>query len=69
MKQLYLSIAWSPDGQRIASGSYDHFVKVWNAKSGALERSLGAHEDAVSAVDLVYLTVRTLALVEKEADS
>ncbi len=25
------AVAWSPDGQRIASGSEDHTVQVWQA--------------------------------------
>lgn len=27
-------VAWSPDGTRIASASYDRTVQVWNAKTG-----------------------------------
>ena len=34
------SVAWSPDGKRLASGSKFGFAKVWDADSGELERSL-----------------------------
>ncbi|HLZ56682.1 MAG TPA: hypothetical protein VKR06_07015 [Ktedonosporobacter sp.] len=30
------AVAWSPDGHFVASGSWDHSVKVWNALTGAL---------------------------------
>jgi len=29
-----LALAWSPDGTRIASGSFDTTVQVWNASNG-----------------------------------
>jgi hypothetical protein len=43
------TVAFSPDGGRIASGSYDNTVKVWNAETGALIRTLG-HTSVVSSV-------------------
>ena len=29
------SVAFSPDGQRVVSGSFDQLVKVWDAATGA----------------------------------
>lgn len=31
-------LAFSPDGQRLASGSIDHSIRVWNMQSGLVER-------------------------------
>jgi WD40 repeat protein len=41
------SVSFSPDGHRIASGSFDKTVKLWNVDTGALERTL---TDATQAV-------------------
>jgi WD40 repeat protein len=45
-----LSIAVSPDGLLIATGSADKMVRLWNAKTRELVRSLTAHEDWVVGV-------------------
>ena len=28
------SLAWSPDGKQIASGSWDNTIKIWDSQSG-----------------------------------
>lgn len=38
--QRVISLAFSPDGQRLASASYDGTIKLWDVKTGALERTL-----------------------------
>lgn len=43
------SVSFSPDGQLIASGSYDHTVKLWN-RQGVLLRTLRGHHDSVMGV-------------------
>jgi WD40 repeat protein len=43
-------VAVSPDGRTIVSGSADRTVKVWEAESGRLLRSLEGHTDSVRAV-------------------
>jgi WD40 repeat protein len=44
------SVAWSPNGRFIATGSWDHTVQVWNAQSGQLITTYSGHEDIVTAI-------------------
>src|SRR4029077_14213233 len=37
------SVAFSPDGKRLASASFDKAVKIWNLSSFQLERTLTHH--------------------------
>ncbi len=43
-------VAISPDGKRIASGSFDKTVKVWDVESGIELMTLRGHEDRVGPV-------------------
>ena len=43
------TIAYSPDGQWVASGSYDHTLRVWEAATGR-EVARMKHEHSVHAV-------------------
>ena len=72
------AVAVSPDGRFIVSRSWDHTVKVWEAESGQLLRSLEGHTGGVRAV-LKYPRIRNkyaitdedvkglVALLEQEA--
>ncbi len=44
------SVAISPDGNRIVSGSYDRTLKVWAADRGREILTLKGHADAISSV-------------------
>jgi len=45
-----ISLAVSPDGARLASGSLDRTSRIWNGASGRCEQVLEGHEDAVYGV-------------------
>jgi WD40 repeat protein/serine/threonine protein kinase len=48
--EAVLSVAISPDGKRIVSGSEDRTVKVWDARTGKALLSLEGHTDHVLGV-------------------
>jgi WD40 repeat protein/tetratricopeptide (TPR) repeat protein len=45
-----LSVAFSPDGRRLASGSLDGTVKVWDTATGQAKQTLHGHNGLVSGV-------------------
>lgn len=48
--QAVFAVAWSPDGKRIASGSRDTTVQVWDALDGSHPFTYRGHKAQVNAV-------------------
>ena len=44
------SVAWSPDGKTLATGSDDQTVKLWEAATGKLLANLPGHTGAVYSI-------------------
>jgi WD40 repeat protein len=44
------SVAFSPDGRHVVSGSYDKTVRLWDAATGAALQTLEGHADNVFSV-------------------
>jgi WD40 repeat protein len=44
------SVAFSPDGARVLSGSADRTIKLWDAATGAMLRTFEGHSDEVNSV-------------------
>ncbi len=44
------SVSWSPDSKRVATGSWDKTVRVWDAATGKTERILTAPRREVNAI-------------------
>jgi WD40 repeat protein len=44
------ALAWAPNGEYIASGSWDHTVQVWNARTGVTLFTYRRHSNTVDAL-------------------
>jgi len=48
------SVSFSPDGQRIASGSYDDTIKLWDAETGEELGTLKGHTNWVNSISFSH---------------
>ncbi|MGK7880471.1 MAG: TIR domain-containing protein [Crocosphaera sp.] len=48
--QRVMSMAISPNGETLVSGSYDNTIKIWNRSTGELIRTLFGHDSMVLSV-------------------
>ncbi len=46
-----LSVAWSPDGQTIAAGTFEGFIKLWNTRTRRELAALRGHNSMVTALE------------------
>lgn len=51
LQKWLIKCSWSGDGQRIAAGSSDNFVYVWDVATGRVQYKLPGHRACVSMVD------------------
>ena len=51
MFQNMLRVAWAPDGSKVAAGSGDRFVYVWDTTTRRILYKLPGHAGSVNEVD------------------
>jgi glucose repression regulatory protein TUP1 len=51
-KDYVLSVAISPDGQWVVSGSKDRSIQFWNIQSGQAQFLLQGHKNSVISIDI-----------------
>src|SRR3989339_303422 len=48
--KFVISIAFSPDGMKIASGSYDETIKLWDISIGNVINTFSGHTDVITSI-------------------
>jgi WD40 repeat protein len=44
------AVAFRPDGERMATASFDHTIKIWDVSAGRVVRTITGHQDKVLAL-------------------
>jgi len=63
--QSVMGIAWSPDGRRLATGSLDCTVRIWDSETGRELGVIGRHDRPVMGVRFIE-GGKTLASISNE---
>jgi len=50
--QPVTSVAFTPDGQRVVSGSEDKTLRIWDSRTGQCQHTLKGHWDFVNAINV-----------------
>jgi WD40 repeat protein len=58
--QQVVAVAFSADGQRLASTGWDRTVRIWDLETGAQERSLLGHAEMVNSVGFALSDSRVI---------
>jgi small GTP-binding protein len=51
---MFLCLAWSPDGQILASATVEYSIRIWNIKTGAIISTVEGHTNPVTSISFSH---------------